>query len=92
MIQAGCDALLSCNEQVELRSSVEDHNVYCYILDAMKRHGSDPYLAGKAVDTLASLSTTGNYEFEYNMVVEESDPPYGYPFMIVNERLGASGS
>ena len=58
--QAGCDALLSCNEQVELRSSVEDHNVYHYILDAMKRHGSDPYLAGKAVDTLASLSGTGN--------------------------------
>ena len=38
---------------------MEDHNVYHCILDAMKKHGSDPYLAGKAVDTLASLSSTG---------------------------------
>ena len=58
-LQAGCDALLSCNKQVELRSSVEDHNVYHCVLDAMKKHGEDPYLAGKAVDTLASLSSTG---------------------------------
>ena len=57
--QAGCDALLSCNKQIELRSSVEDHNVYHCVLDAMKKHGEDPYLAGKAVDTLASLSSTG---------------------------------
>lgn len=42
--QAGCDALLSCNKQIELRSSVEDHNVCHCVLDAMNKHGEDPSL------------------------------------------------